>query len=120
MNSKSLSILMIFGLLVALAQCRRYTLRSDEVNDDDSSAGGGDDSSSEASDAELRGTESMDLYLYTIFFDIVFFFYLLEFVDEKRAILRFLENNDDASQFLDHSRRLFSSKKGRMEEARER
>ena len=40
--------------------------------------------------------------------------------EEKRAIRDFLENEDDASQFLDQSRRLFSDQKSQMKEAKKK
>jgi len=44
----------------------------------------------------------------------------LNFLAEKRAIHNFLQGEEDASQFLDHSRRLFSSdQKSHMKEAKE-
>jgi hypothetical protein len=43
---------------------------------------------------------------------------LLELLEEKRAILDFLQDEEDASQFLDRSRRLFSDQKSHMKEAK--
>ncbi len=43
-----------------------------------------------------------------------------EFLEEKRAILNFLQDGNDASQFLDHSRRLFSSQKSHMKDAKKK
>ncbi|CAF2467152.1 unnamed protein product [Rotaria sp. Silwood2] len=93
MNSKYLAVLlMLFGLLFTLTQCERLTL-NDRHTDDSDSAEGGDDSSDDVDDA-LR--------------------------EEKRAIQDFLQNEDDASQFLDQSRRLFSDQKSHMKEAKKK
>jgi hypothetical protein len=44
-----------------------------------------------------------------------------EFSEEKRAILNFLQEDEDASQFLDQSRRLLTSdQKSHMKEAKEK
>ncbi|CAF0870759.1 unnamed protein product [Rotaria sordida] len=96
MNSKYLAmVLMLFGLLFILAQCERLTLTDRYAGDSDSVEGGGDDDNSDGvDDASLR--------------------------DEKRAIRDFLQNEDDASQFLDQSRRLFSDAKSHMKEAKKK
>jgi len=96
MNSKYLAILLIvFGLLFTLAQCGRLTLR-DQGDDDDSndSDGGGDGGDSGDDAAELP--------------------------DEKRAILSFMQDEQDASQFLDRSGRLFGDQKSHMKEAKKK
>ena len=45
--------------------------------------------------------------------------FLVAFSEERRAIRNFLEGEDEASQFLEHSRRLFSSDLGHLKEAKE-
>jgi hypothetical protein len=45
---------------------------------------------------------------------------LLFVLDEKLAIRNFLENESEASQFLDQSRRLFSDQKSHMKEAKKK
>jgi len=58
MNAKYLAILLvIFGVLFALAQCGRLTVRSDSGDDDDNNGGGvidGDDD-----DDDLRGRKEL-------------------------------------------------------------
>ncbi|CAF1147174.1 unnamed protein product [Rotaria sp. Silwood1] len=95
MNSKYLAIsLMLFGLLFTLVQCERLTL-NDRYADDSDTVENGDDSSDDVDDASLR--------------------------EEKRAIREFLQNEDDASQFLDQSRRfLTSDTKSHMKEAKKK
>ncbi|CAF0962632.1 unnamed protein product [Adineta ricciae] len=101
MNAKSLSILLlVFGLLFTLAQCGRLTKRSYGEDADDDSNGNenendnGADDNSVDDDADLRA--------------------------EKRAIRAFLENENDASEFLDRSSRLFSDQKSHMKEAKKK
>ncbi|CAF1029402.1 unnamed protein product [Rotaria sp. Silwood1] len=95
MNSKYLAIsLMLFGLLFTLVQCEQLTL-NDRYADDSDTVENGDDSSDDVDDASLR--------------------------EEKRAIREFLQNEDDASQFLDQSRRfLTSDTKSHMKEAKKK
>ncbi|CAF5140878.1 unnamed protein product, partial [Rotaria sp. Silwood1] len=83
---------MLFGLLFTLVQCEQLTL-NDRYADDSDTVENGDDSSDDVDDASLR--------------------------EEKRAIREFLQNEDDASQFLDQSRRfLTSDTKSHMKEAK--
>lgn len=53
-----------------------------------------------------------------------FFFLNISFIsdllEEKRAILNFLQKDEDASEFLDQSRRLFGGTKSQMKEAKEK
>ena len=93
MNSKVLAIsLMVFGLVFAFVECGRLTERA---NDNDSSESDDDSVDTNADDdASLR--------------------------EEKRAIRNFLENEENASQFLDQSRRLFSDPKSHMKEAKKK
>jgi hypothetical protein len=44
----------------------------------------------------------------------------LEFLEEKRAIFNYVQDEQDASQFLDRSRRLFGDQKSHMKEAKEK
>lgn len=44
----------------------------------------------------------------------------MDFVDEERAIRAFLEDGDEASQFLDRSSRLFYNQKSHMKEAKKK
>jgi hypothetical protein len=43
-----------------------------------------------------------------------------QFSEEKRAILNFLQNGENANEFLDQSRRLFSDQKSQMKEAKKK
>ena len=43
-----------------------------------------------------------------------------EFSAEKRAIRNFIQEQEDASQFLDRSERLFSDQKSQMKEAKKK
>lgn len=115
MNSKALAILfMVFGLVFALVECGRLTERASD-GDSDSSEGGDDNSASSSDDDDaLRGrkTEICSIQFHNV--------YLRIFSEEKRAIHDFLENEQDASQFLDQSRRIFSDQKSHMKEAKKK
>ncbi|CAM2699584.1 unnamed protein product [Rotaria socialis] len=112
MNSKYLGLLLIFGLLFTLAQCGRLTQRND---DDDSSDNDEtvvrsiNDDDSDSDEAVVRSIEDAD-----------------ETDDEslreeKRAIHEFLQGEEEASEFLDQSRRLFTSDtKSHMKDAKKK
>jgi len=52
--------------------------------------------------------------------DFLFLLIIFDFLEEKRAVLTFLQDGEDASQFLDQSRRLFSGTKDHMKEAKKK
>ncbi|UJR30720.1 hypothetical protein I4U23_018240 [Adineta vaga] len=96
MNTKYLSVLLLtFGLLITLAQCGRLTKRSNGEDADDNDDN--DDNTNEEYTNDNTGLRS-----------------------EKRAIRDFLENEEDASEFLDRSSRLFSDQKSHMKEAKKK
>jgi hypothetical protein len=108
MNSKLVVLFVVFGLLFTLAQCGRLTQRNQDEADDSNDNDDNDDS--QDTNAALRGRKRIDFNISLIF----------EFVEEKQAIRSFLENEEDASEFLDHSRRLFSDQKSQMKEAKKK
>jgi hypothetical protein len=72
MNSKYLAVLlMIFGLLFALAQCGRLASRNKRSTDfnDDENDGGNDDDSNE-NDADLERMKKNSFFSFEYFFDI--------------------------------------------------
>ncbi len=112
MNSKYVaSLLLIFGLLFTLVQCGRLTERGQDSNDDGDNANTytGDDSNDDDNDLQSMKNK-MTLFRWNF-----------ELSDEKRAILNFLQTEDDASQFLDQSRRFLSGdQKSHMKEAKKK
>ena len=130
MNTKYLGLVLIFGLLFTLAQCGRLTERNDDGDDgsDSNSAEvarrGDDDDDSDSGETVVRsidddGSDSDETVVRSI-----------EDTDEaddeslreeKRAIHEFLQGEEEASDFLDQSRRLFTSDtKSHMKEAKKK
>jgi hypothetical protein len=54
------------------------------------------------------------------FFKIFNISLISQFSEEKRAILNFLQDGENANEFLDQSRRLFSDQKSQMKEAKKK
>ncbi|CAF1012783.1 unnamed protein product [Adineta steineri] len=109
MHAKNLSILLFtVGLLFTLAQCGRLTVRNHEDDDNSNDDNGDNDNSNDDLTNEKRAIQN---FLQDNDDD--------DLSNEKRAIQNFLQDEEDASQFLDQSRRLFTSdQKSHMKEAK--
>ncbi|CAF1168040.1 unnamed protein product, partial [Rotaria magnacalcarata] len=114
MNSKYLGLLLIFGFLFTLAQCGRLTERNDDDDSSDSNSGETvvrsiDDDDSDSGENVVRSIEDTDGADDE------------SLREEKRAIHEFLQGDEEASQFLDQSRRLFTSDtKSHMKDAKKK
>ena len=110
MNSKLfVALFLIFGIVIGYTQAGRLSLRDDSDDDDDASRDTSNGDDDQAADLESK---TMDERGAVAFFD--------SSLDEKRSIQNFLEDDDEASQFLDRSSRLFSDQKSHMKEAKKK
>lgn len=108
-SKQYLALLIIFGVVLTYFHCDAFTLRDED--DDDSAA---DVTEESDSDEDLSGKRKLDFnYLFLCSNEILF-------LDEKRAIESFLEDQQDANQYLDQARRLFSDQKSHMKEAKKK